>query len=53
MNIEKKWFKSKTIWVAVVAGVLGILEAVGVSIPPEAYKVLVALGLYTVRDAIG
>lgn len=53
MNIKKGLFKSKTVWVAVVAGILGILEAAGVSIPAEAYKVLIALGLYTVRDAIG
>ena len=53
MNINKGLFKSKTVWVAIVAGVIGTVEAMGVPIPAEVYKVLAALGLWTIRDAIG
>ncbi len=53
MNIKKGFFKSKAVWVAIITGVITSLEAAGISIPPEVYKVLLALGLIAVRDAIG
>ena len=51
--MNKKWYQSKTVWTAIITGVVGVLDAVGVKIPPEAYAVLAALGLYSVRSAIG
>lgn len=51
----KKWFQSKTIWTAVVTGVVGILQAVGtatghpINIPTWVYDVLGAIGLYSLR----
>ena len=50
---DKKWYKSKTFWVAVVATVLGGLGAFGIVVPEFVFPILGALGLYTVRDAIG
>ena len=48
---EKKWWQSKTLWIAIVTGVLGILTALGVAIPEYVIAVLTALGLYTARTA--
>lgn len=51
----KKWYQSKTIWTAVITGVLGIAQAAGqatghpVTIPPYVYEVLAGLGLYSLR----
>lgn len=50
--MKKKWYLSKTVWVAIIAGVAGVVQALGVSIPAEIYTVLGALGLYSVRDAM-
>ena len=48
----KNWYKSKTVWTAIVVGVLGVVQALGVGVPEWLYAVLGALGLYGVRDAI-
>jgi hypothetical protein len=48
---EKKWWASKTIWIAIVAGVLGILSAFGVPVPEWVIAILASLGLYTARTA--
>ncbi len=48
----KDWYKSKTVWTAIVAGVLGVLSALGYAVPEQVYVVLGALGLYGLRDAI-
>jgi len=51
--MEKPWYKSKTIWTAVIGGVLGVLHAFGVVVPEWVYTILIAFGLVAVRDAIG
>ena len=54
---SKNWYKSKTIWAAVVGGILGIVQAVGVAIghpiviPVYVYEILGALGLYGLRTS--
>lgn len=53
----KKWYLSKTIWIAVISGVLTVLQAVGAAtghpivIPSWVYGILTSLGLYTARTA--
>jgi hypothetical protein len=46
---DKAWWKSKTVWTSVVAGVVGVVEAV----PEVVWTLLAAFGLYGVRDAVG
>ena len=52
---DKAWWASKTVWTAVVAGAVGVLEAVGVvtAVPEVVWTLLAAFGLYGVRDAVG
>ena len=52
---DKAWWKSKTIWCSVVAGAVGVLQAVGVveAVPEVVWTLLAAFGLYGVRDAVG
>ena len=52
---DKAWYKSKTIWTSVVAGVVGVLQAVGIveAVPEVVWTLLAAFGLYGVRDAVG
>lgn len=50
-KIDKKWYESKAVWVAIIAAVIGIAQALGVAIPNEVYAVLGALGLYGLRKA--
>jgi hypothetical protein len=51
----KEWWKSKTIWTAVVTALLGVAQAVGqqtghpLQIPSYVYEVLAGLGLYSLR----
>ena len=51
----KRWYKSKTVWTAIVTvgigGVEGISEALGqpIHIPPWLYSILAGLGLYSLR----
>ena len=49
---NKKWYKSKTIWTAIVVCVASIAGEFGIEIPQAVYGVLAALGLYGVRDAV-
>ena len=51
MALKKDWYKSKTLWAAVVTGVVGVLQALGVPVPDQAYAILAALGLYGLRTA--
>ena len=53
--IDKSWYKSKTIWTSIIAGVVGVLQAFGVieSVPEVVWTLLAAFGLYGVRDAVG
>ena len=50
---DKAWYKSKTIWTAVVVCAASIAGEFGIEIPQSVYGVLAALGLYGVRDAVG
>ena len=58
---DKAWWKSKTIWTAVVvcvasiAGVVGVAQAAGLieAVPEVVGTLLAAFGLYGVRDAVG
>ena len=52
---DKAWWKSKTIWTSVVAGVVGVLQAAGVvdQVPEVVWTLLASFGLYSVRDAVG
>ncbi len=52
IKMKKDWYKSKTVWAAVVTAIVGILQALGVPIYSEIYAVLAALGLYGIRDAM-
>ena len=51
---DKEWYKSKTIWTSVVAGVVGVLQAAGVvdQVPEIVWTLLASFGLYSVRDAV-
>ena len=54
MKIKKDWYKSKTIISAVVLGLMGILDAVGVKLPYELiYPLVSGFGLFGLREAIG
>jgi len=53
---NKKWFQSKTVWTAVVGGLLSIYTAIGTIhplpvIPEWIYTLLGAIGLYGLRTA--
>ena len=50
--MNKDWYKSKTVWVAIITAALSIVSAIGIVIPVEVYGVLTALGLYGIRDAL-
>ena len=52
---DKAWWKSKTIWTSVIAGVVGVAQAAGVieAVPEVVWTLLAAFGLYGVRDAVG
>jgi len=51
INNKKEWWKSRTIWVAIVTAVVSIITAFGVNIPTEIIGALIALGLYTSRTS--
>jgi len=46
---KKPWYLSKTIWIAVIAAAVAILNGVNVEIPSMVYEILIALGLLTGR----
>lgn len=50
--MEKKWYKSKTVWSAVVMAGLAVVQMFGIELPQELYLVVGSLGLYGVRDAM-
>jgi|TARA_R100000789_G_C2922542_1_gene126787 hypothetical protein len=52
---DKAWYKSKTVWTSVIAGVVGVAQAAGVieAVPEVVWTLLAAFGLYGVRDAVG
>ena len=49
------WYKSKTVWTSIIAGVVGVLQAAGVvdAVPDVVWTILAAFGLYSIRDAVG
>ena len=47
--MKKKWYKSKAILTAIFVGVVGVVEAFGISIPPLVYQLAGAFGLYSLR----
>jgi len=49
----KDWYKSKAVWSAIAIGVIGILTAIGVVVPEWVTQVLIALGIYGIRDGVG
>ena len=48
---KKKWYESKAVWAAIIAGIIGVLQAFGVPIPDQVYAIIGALGLYGLRKA--
>ena len=50
--MKKQRYKSKTVLTALVVGILGVLSALGYSVPTEVYTLLAAAGLYGLRDAM-
>ena len=58
METKPKW-KSKAVWAAVLAGVLGMVQPVSTAlghpivVPAWVYEVLGAFGLYALRDGQG
>ena len=50
---DKAWYKSKTIWTAVVVCAASIAGEFGIDIPESVFGILASLGLYGVRDAVG
>ena len=59
MEDEKSKWKSKTFWTAIIGVMLGAVQPISaalghpVEVPTWVYEVLVAFGLYAVRDGIG
>jgi len=42
----KHWYTSKTLWIAIITALIGVLVALGVKIPlPENEVILIALGV--------
>lgn len=50
---DKSWLTSKTFWTAVVTFCIGGAQAVGYETPPYLVEMLMAFGLYSLRDAVG
>ena len=49
---NKQWYKSKTIWTAIVVCATSIAGEFGIEVPQSVFGVLAALCLYGVRDAV-
>ena len=50
--MNKEWYKSKTVWSAIVMGLVGVAQAAGCEIPEYAFAMLASVGLYGIRSAI-
>ena len=50
--MNKSWYMSKSVWAALIMGLVGAAEAAGIHIPEYAFTLLAAFGLYGVRSAI-
>jgi hypothetical protein len=51
--VMKDWYKSKAVWSAIAMAVIGILSALGVQVPEFVTQILMALGIYGIRDGVG
>ena len=51
--MDKRWYQSKAVWSSIALGVVGILTALGVVVPDYIIQILIALGIYGVRDGVG
>ena len=55
----KEWYRSKTVWTAIVAAILGAVQPVSaalghpIAIPAYVYEVLAGFGLYSLRASQG
>lgn len=52
-NVDKDWYKSKTVWIAIVGFVLVMLQVFGITVPDFVYMLLFSSGLITSRQAAG
>lgn len=50
---DKSMLTSKTFWTAVVTFAIGGAKAIGYEIPDHFINMLMGVGLYSMRDAIG
>jgi len=50
---DKQWWSSKTFWTAACTFAVGGAEALGYGVPPYLLEMLMAFGLYSLRDAVG
>jgi len=48
---RKSIWRSKAFWSAVATAILGVLEALGVHVPPAVYTILLSFGIYAFRSA--
>ena len=55
MKKTKKWYRSRTVWTAIITMVLGGIEGVSmalgspVTIPAFVFEILIGMGLYALR----
>ena len=50
---DKNWWSSKTFWTSVVTFAIGGAKAAGYEIPDYFINMLMGVGLYSLRDAVG
>jgi hypothetical protein len=56
-TVDKQWYKSKTIWAAVITAIIGVIQPVSsafghpIVIPQWVLDVLIGMGLYGLRTA--
>ena len=51
-EVQKPFWKSKSVWAAILVVLLTILIALGIVIPNEVYIILGAFGFVGIRDAV-
>ena len=49
--MKKDWYKSRTMWIALIGAVMALLNATGYPIPTWVVGLLGSAGLYTARVA--
>lgn len=50
--MNKDWWKSKSVWTAIVMGILGVASAIEYTVPTWVFEILAGFGLYSIRAAI-